>query len=156
MDTINKVYPFNNNIETGLRTLCLLNAFFPKSYDLESLVCLDYICVHSGDFEPQVESLHPPNPSRSGEIFIRRSIIENGLNMLIQKGLVNKLYLTSGIEYSATEFSSAFLDSMTSVYSLELISRAEWVNGRYGGYTREEIESIVKTVATNYVFQTQR
>jgi hypothetical protein len=44
-----KINPFNNNLETGLRVLSILNATFPKSYDLQSIVYLDYLTVHSGE-----------------------------------------------------------------------------------------------------------
>lgn len=92
MDSKVAIYPFNNSIETGLRTLCILSAMFPHSYDLETLVCMDYLCVHTGDFDQEMESLHPENPHRAGELFVRRNVIEEGIALFISRGL-NRGYI---------------------------------------------------------------
>ncbi len=43
--------PFNSPIETGIRTLAILTAVFPRSLDLQYLVYFDYLVLHSGDVE---------------------------------------------------------------------------------------------------------
>ena len=40
---------FNSPIETGLRSLTLLEAGYPSAYDLERLTYYDYLVVHSDD-----------------------------------------------------------------------------------------------------------
>lgn len=147
------IYPFNNSVETGLRVLCLLNAQFPRSYDLETLVCLDYLCVHSADFDQHIASLHPDNPNRPGELFVRRNILEEGLRLFMSKRLIIMSYTKNGIEYHASELSSSFLDKFYTYYSLSLIERAEWISELVSEKSNSEIQIMVKTQASNYAFQ---
>ncbi len=123
-----KINPFNNNIETGLRVLTILNATFPKAYDLQSILYLDYLTVHSGDISIENKSLHPPVPNRKGEIFVRREIIYSSLELFISKGLIKRLYLENGIEYVASESSTTFLESLNEEYSIKLQTMSNWVN----------------------------
>lgn len=123
-----EIHPFNNSIETGLRVLSILNATFPKSYDLQTIVYLDYLTVHSGDVSNGINSLHPPAPNRKGEMFVRREIIYSSLELYISKGLINKVYLDRGIEYVASENSTTFLESLTEDYLIELQTKSIWVN----------------------------
>ena len=96
---------FNSPMESGLRSLTLLVAGFPVHCDLERLVIYDYLLVHSGDVDGGPKSIHPATPHRSGEILVRRPIVESGLKKMIAKGLVEAKYSKSGITYAATEVS---------------------------------------------------
>lgn len=148
-----EVFPFNNSVETGLRTLCLLNSLYPRSFDLETLVCLDYLCVHTGDFDKTVKSLHPANPFRTGELFVRRSIIEEGLQLFVVKGLIVVHYDSSGIEYLASDEAASFLDKVNAAYSVELIERAQWVSDKLQDLDKNGIQAMVKSVTADYAFQ---
>lgn len=150
------IYPFNNSVETGLRVLCLLNALFPRSYDLETLVCLDYLCVHSADFDQNLTSLHPDNPNRQGELFVRRSIMEDGLRLFISRKLITLSYTQNGIEYQASELSANFLDKFYTSYSIALIKRSEWISDLVSDKLNSEIQEMVKQRASNYAFQVLR
>ena len=55
---------FNSALETGVRSLVILAANFPAALDLQRLVDLDYLVVHSGDVDGP-KSLHPPLPWNS-------------------------------------------------------------------------------------------
>lgn len=136
--------PFNNSIETGLRLLCLLNSSFPQSHDVQTLIYLDYLTVHSGDVKNGIKSLHPPTPNRTGEILIRRAIIEDGLNFFIQKGLINIVYSTNGIEYKASEEATPFLESMTSTYFEALSERSQWVINHFSEMTPELLKNYIR------------
>ena len=68
---------FNNPVESALRTLVLLVEAYPATLDLQKLVYLDYLLVHSADAGGP-ESLHPPTPQRQGEVAVRRDLIEQG------------------------------------------------------------------------------
>ena len=122
------INPFNNNIETGLRVLSILNATFPKSYDLQSIVYLDYLTVHSGDISNEIKSFHLPVQNRKGEMFVRREIIYSSLELFISKGLIIRLYLEQGIEYIASESSTTFLESLNEEYTVKLQEMSSWVN----------------------------
>ncbi len=148
-----EIFPFNNSVETGLRTLCLLHSLYPRSFDLETLVCLDYLCVHTGDFDKSVKSLHPANPFRTGELYVRRSIIEEGLQLFVAKGLIEVHYDSSGIEYLASDEASSFLDNVSAGYSVDLMQRTEWVSERLQNLDKSGIQSMVKNVTADYAFQ---
>ena len=75
---------FNSPLETGVRTLALLVAAYPRSRDLHRLVQYDYLTVHSADAAGP-PSLHPPLPLRSGELLVRRGIIERGLLLMMSR-----------------------------------------------------------------------
>jgi len=122
------IHPFNNKIETGLRVLSVLNATYPRSYDLQSIVYLDYLTVHSGDFDFKMISLHPSVQNRKGELLVRREMILTSIDLFIEKGLIEKLYTNLGIEYIASDQSTTFLDTLNEEYLLNLQIRSIWVN----------------------------
>lgn len=149
IDHENIVHPFNNSIETGLRVLAILDASFPKAIDINKLVYLDYIVVHSGDIDSTVPSLHPPVPYRSGEIQVRRSIIETGLELFISKGLIIKRYSNQGILYEASENSTPFLELLGESYSLKLLKRANWLAKNYVSLSDEQLKSLLLEKLSN-------
>lgn len=78
----NAIHPFNSAVECGLRSLVILEQAFPRDYDLQRLVFYDYLLVHSGDANGP-ESIHPATPHRSGEVLVKRQILEQGLLLMI-------------------------------------------------------------------------
>ncbi|WP_306800327.1 ABC-three component system middle component 2 [Endozoicomonas sp. YOMI1] len=61
--------PFNSPLETGVRSLAILVAAHPVAFDLERLVEMDYLVVHSGDADGP-ESIHAALPMRAGELLV--------------------------------------------------------------------------------------
>lgn len=143
MENKKNVNPFNNSVESGLRILIILNEAFPKSFDLQNLVYLDYLTVHSADIDKTTESLHPAVPYRSGEIMVRSTIIEKGLNLFITKDLIEKQYNFNGIEYKATENAMPFLESLEEMYSINLQEKACWAISRFSENTKQELKNII-------------
>lgn len=141
---MNRVYVFNNAIETGLRVLIILRAAYPSALDLQQILYYDYLTVHSGDVEDGPKSLHPQVPNRSGELFVRRKILEDGLELFISNGLIEKVFTLQGIEYRATENASPFLDMLNEDYTLELMERAQWVVHEFQYKATEELEKFIK------------
>ncbi|NWJ49448.1 MAG: threonine transporter [Bacteroidetes bacterium] len=142
------IHPFNNIIETGLRILSILNASFPVSFDLQMLVYLDYLTVHSGDIVNGVKSLHPAVPSRKGEMFVRRSLIKESLDVFESKGLIVKKYQAYGIEYSVSENATPFIESLSEEYSLELNTKAHWVVNKFVDIDVLELEKYMQRYMT--------
>ena len=132
-------------MEAGLRSLTLLVAGYPNYHDLERLVIYDYLLVHSGDIENGPKSLHPNTPHRSGEIIIKRPIVESGIKSMIAKGLIEARYSKSGIAYAATEVSSPFLDMLQADYTKEIIEIADWVVEVFGGYDIDDLKALVNS-----------
>lgn len=123
--------PFNTPLETGLRSVALLVAAYPQSYDLQHLVVFDHLVVHSGDVNGP-ESLHAAVPMRAAELLVRRSLVERGLLLMVSKGLIVRHAEVSGISYVADDFSETFLASLGSAYMLALRERANWVVREFG------------------------
>jgi hypothetical protein len=133
--------PFNSPLETGVRALTILTAVFPQGLDLQHLVFFDYLALHSGDAEGP-ESLHTPLPLRSGELTVRRGLIERGIFLMMSRGLVERLVSSDGFQYIATDTAGAFLSMMSSQYILKLKERAEWVAETFGESTLEELQAV--------------
>jgi hypothetical protein len=138
---IKVVSAFNSPLESGLRAITLLVEVFPLSLDLEYLVFFDYLTVHSNDVENGPESLHAPLPMRSGELTVRRELIERGLLLLISRNLTDRVSSSEGFKYVATENASAFLEMLCAQYTLKLRERAKWVISTFGSFTPEQIRA---------------
>lgn len=139
--TVPKV--FNGPIEVGLRSLVVLLEAYPDGLDLQRLVTLDYLIVHSGDVAGGPSSLHPPSPLRAGEVAVRRGLVENGLHLYACRGLLTRGLAPDGIRYFAEDVAATFLDAMVSHYVSSLRTRAQWAFGSFGLLPDEELERIL-------------
>jgi len=117
---------FNSPLETGIRALVILNDAFPKMFDLSLLTWLDHLVVHTGDIGGP-ESLHPDLPHRSGELLVRRKIIEEGLTLMRRLHLVDIVADDGGILYQATEEAHPFVELMRTPYARAMKERARWI-----------------------------
>lgn len=130
--------PFNTPIESGLRSLVTLTEAFPAQYDLQRLLFFEYLLVHSADAGGP-ESLHPGTPYRSGEVLVRRGVVEEGLKFLVNRGLVEQKFDDQGIAYQATEYASPFLECLQARYTQRLKERAKWLITTFGHYSDERL-----------------
>ncbi|MEM8985628.1 MAG: ABC-three component system middle component 2 [Pseudomonadota bacterium] len=130
--------PFNTPLETGIRSLAILVEAYPVSFDLQRLVEMDYLVVHSGDADGP-ESLHAPLPMRAGELLVRRGLIEKGLTLMMSRHLVRRLPNTGGFEYLASELASPFMSSLEAPYTRQLIDRASWAVERFAEMSTKEM-----------------
>lgn len=119
---------FNSTLETGVRTVVLLDAASPQGFDLTHLTWLDHLVVHTADIGGP-ESLHPDIPQRAGELVVRRQLVEDGLTLMRRLHLVDVDYGSRGIAYRATDEASLFVQLVRSKYGLALKHRAEWLMG---------------------------
>lgn len=133
--------PFNQPLELGLRALYVLDALGTDRVDIQKLLFLDYLLVHSSDVQDGPPSLHAAVPYRSGEWLAHRQSLEKGLAMFTAKELLNKDFSTAGILYSASELTRPFISHLGSVYSSALTERAKWLVAKYGTATVEELSS---------------
>jgi ABC-3C biological conflict system middle component len=133
--------PFNSPLETGIRSLAILAATYPQALDLQRLVEMDYLVVHSGNVGGP-DSLHAPLPLRAGELLVRRRLIETGLLLMMSRGLVQRIPTSDGINYIAAEAAAPFLASLTANYSKRLRECAEWAAQRFAGVSTEEVRQI--------------
>jgi len=133
---------FNGPVEIGMRAAMVLANAYPERLDLNRLVILDYIVVHSGDIPDGPPSLHPPTPLRAGEVTVRRGLLENGLHLLAMKGLVARHLDESGITYSAQSEITAFLDALSTGYARDVRDRAEWAAQRLNRLTDRQVREL--------------
>lgn len=138
-----KIEPFNSPLETGLRSLAILDAAFPKQFDLQRLVELDYLVVHSADIDGP-SSLHAPLPYRAGELLVRRALIERGLIMMISRGLIERQITVDGFEYIASDLTAPYLSSLSAPYTIQLRERAKWLVGNFAGFTTDDLRKLIR------------
>jgi hypothetical protein len=143
-ETKKYVAPFNGPIEIGLRALTVLSEAFPTAFSLQRLIIFDYLLVHSDDLPNGPAGLHPKTPNRSGELLIRRKVLEEGLRLYQSRGLIESKFTETGIFYIATDYSAAFLDSLCVQYSALLRERATWVVEKFKEITDATLEQIVR------------
>jgi hypothetical protein len=134
-----QVQAINGPVEVGLRVLILLVEAYPVGLDLQQLVAMDYILVHTGDVEAGPESIHPPSPLRAGEVAVRRGLVKDGLKLFRSRKLLDETYTEAGIYYVAGDSAGSFLDSLTTTYTALLRERAEWTYRRFGGLAAAEL-----------------
>jgi len=150
--TLSALSPFNTPFEAGVRSLCLLTEAYPIGLDLPTLVELDYLVVHSGDVGGP-PSLHAPVPLRSGEILVRRGLVESGLMLMISRSLVERSLRKDGLYFCATELSAPFVTSFTTRYNRELQERAAWAVNEFAEAEAGELRTRLSALFDNWSTQ---
>ena len=138
------ITPFNGPVEIGLRALAILNDAYPSAFSLQRLIVLDYLVVHSDDIPGGPTGLHPQTPHRSGELLVRRSMLEEGLLLFLSRGLIDRHFTEHGVLFSATDRSAGFLDALSSEYLAHLRERAGWLVTEFGGLTDNEMTQLAE------------
>jgi hypothetical protein len=136
---------FNSPIETGVRALILLAESYPDQLDLQRLLEFDYILVHTHDVDGP-PSIHPALPLRSGELLVRRQLIERGLMLMMSRGLITRHATLNGFMYQAEDSAGPFLDALTAEYLNELKDRAVWVVDRFSDMSDHDIRILLSRV----------
>ncbi|GAB6142300.1 threonine transporter [Methylosoma difficile] len=137
-----------------MRSLAILVVAFPIAFDLQRLVEMDYLVVHSGDANgPQ--SLHAPLPLRSGELLVRRGLIEKGLLLMLSRGLIQRIPKDDGFNYLAGEVAAPFMSSLTAEYSQQLMVRANWAVKQFENVSTEDVRRITHRLFEEWTSQFQ-
>jgi hypothetical protein len=129
---------FNTPLEAGLRGLFLLVAADRRSLDVQQLMYLDYAMVHTADFDGP-PSLHPRSPSQGSQLLVRRALIQDGLDLMRSRDLVERRFLAAGIAYRATASGRHLAGEFTSSYAALLRNRAAWAVREFGHRTEVEL-----------------
>jgi hypothetical protein len=140
------VHPFNSQLETGIRALVVLEAFYPRRCDLLEMTWLDHLVVHTGDLDGEdvPESLHPDLPNRAGELLVRRQLVEKSLLLMQQVHLVEVFETEDGIAFGASEDAPSYLDLLQAPYSLALKERAKWMANRLASMQTSEMRALIE------------
>lgn len=135
---------FNSPLECGLRSAVLLAAAYPQRLDIQRLVHYDYLLVHSGDVANAPPSIHPATPHRSGELLVRRPIIEAGVKLMMSKSIIDCEFSTNGIAYLSGNWALCFLDSLQTEYVQSIKDRAKWVVEWFGNYSDADLSAFMR------------
>jgi hypothetical protein len=123
----------------------ILTRAYPQRLDVNRLVLLDHGVLHSADLGGP-ESLHPPLPVRAGELGVKRTLIESGLEVMVRAHLVDMVSSAGGIEFRASDSAYSFVSVLASDYAVTLHDRVAWVFDRLKdlseGSLRAEMRSI--------------
>ncbi|TYS17098.1 hypothetical protein FZC78_10810 [Rossellomorea vietnamensis] len=136
-------FVFNTPLEVGLRALMILNELSPSLIDLNRLVIYDYLVTHSSDVDTNVESLHPSIPNRSGEIIIKRKVMQEGIDLMYSRELVEIVYTKGGVSYRANDLSAYFIDYFDSIYAREIRNYSHWLNETFSHLSDKELEEYI-------------
>src|ERR1035437_4120927 len=139
------VQALNSPIETGVRALILLAESYPAHLDLQRILEFDYIMVHTGAVDGP-PSIHPALPLRSGELLVRRRLVDRGLMLMISRGLVSRHATPNGFTYQAEDDAGPFLDALTAEYLDELKDRTTWVVDRFSDMSDHDIRVMLSSV----------
>lgn len=145
---------FNGPLEAGIRAVSILAASFPQAYDLQRLVALDYLLVHTGDIDGP-DNLHPPTPMHSAELLVRRRLVEQSLLLMMTRQLVEREVTSEGIRYVAGENAATFLSSVSSSYLVALRGRATWLIDTLGNHTDDEFRTVMRRFFDKWVEEFQ-
>jgi hypothetical protein len=143
---------YHTSLESGIRCLSILESVHPAGLDINQLVALDHIVVHSSDFDALGPlSLHPASPYRRAEPVIRREVVQSGLRLITGRGLAIQLHTQNGFLYIASEEASPFLSSLTSNYWKNLLNRTHWAGSKFKNMPWEELSDIMTSRVDNWV-----
>jgi hypothetical protein len=109
-----------------MRVLVILQAVWPEPLDLSDLAFHDYGLLHTAELGGP-GSIHPQLPAAPGELGIKQSLVEDGLQVMIRAGMVEPQMDSEGIRYRATEEAAGFIGVLRSEYLKQLEERATWV-----------------------------
>ncbi|MDX2277290.1 MAG: ABC-three component system middle component 2 [Hyphomonadaceae bacterium] len=134
---------FNGPLETGVRAVVILDAVYPQGCDLARLAWLDHLVVHTEDIGGPT-SLHPDIPQRTGELLVRRRLVEDGVALMGQLHLIETAACDTGIIYRAREEATAFVDSLRSEYGRLLRERARWLAAHLASMPDAELAALIE------------
>lgn len=139
----------NSPLELGLRTLIVLTVSFPRELDVDRLVLLDYCLLHSEDLGGP-PSVLPALSTRGGELGIKRSVLEHGIQVMSRAGLIDVVVSTRGLSYRASEAAAPFLRLVHSPLLVRLTQVAEWAISDFGDLPAPDIRERIRMISNQW------
>jgi hypothetical protein len=133
---------FNSPLETGVRTVVVLDAIYPRTFDIAHLTWCDHLVVHTADIGGP-SSLHPDIPQRTGELLVRRRLVEDGINLMRRLHMIDSEVSDKGIQFRASEEASAFVESLRTDYAATLKERARWLALYLAHVTDDDLAALI-------------
>ncbi|MFI9411368.1 ABC-three component system middle component 2 [Nocardia gamkensis] len=135
-----------------MRALVVLTASFPRSFDVDRLVLMDYCLLHSADLGGP-PSVLPPAPTRNGELGMKRSVLEHGVQVMARARMVDLVATTDGLTYRASEEAAPFLRLIDSPLLVALSEIATWTASEFGDLPTDDIRDRIRIVANRWTEQ---
>ncbi|GAB3599722.1 hypothetical protein GCM10027586_02130 [Kineococcus gypseus] len=141
--------PLNSPLELGVRVLVVLTACFPRTLDLDQLVLMDHCLLHSADLGGP-PSLLPAVSTRSGELGLKRTVLEHGAQLMARAGMVEVVTSEKGLTFRAGEEAAPFLRLISSPMMRSLSAIAEWAVAEFADLSTEQIRTRMRTVSQQW------
>ena len=129
---------YNSQLETGTRAMVILDAAYPRALDLAQLTWFDHLVVHTEDIGGP-PSLHPALPGRTGELLVRRRLVEESITFMRRLHLVETVADENGIAYRAGDDVPALVGLLRTRYATELKKCAHWLIAELGDLNQAEL-----------------
>lgn len=139
----------NSPLELGLRTLVVLTVSFPRELDIDRIVLMDYCLLRSEDLGGP-PSVLPAIATRGGELGIKRTVLEHGIQVMLRAGLIDVVVSSKGLNYRASEAAAPFLRLVSSPLLDKLRQAAEWAVGDFGDLPTTGIRERIQLVANQW------
>jgi hypothetical protein len=148
------VLTFNGPLESGIRSVALLGAAYPTAYDIGQLTALDYLLLRTAELDGP-DSLHPPSPIQSPDATVRRKVVQDGIDLMASRDLIERLPSSAGIVYSATDTAVPFLEALGGPYLSRLKERADWIVNYFEGQPVDAVSRTVRQIFDKWVIEFQ-
>lgn len=133
---------YNTPFEVGVRALMIINKY-DKGIDLDSIIILDYLSLHANVVNYEFKSLHPDNPFHGIELFSKRNVIKESINLLIRKGLIDIEFSAKGILYVSNSITEYFLSFFEGKYFNDLNCNIDNIVEKFKSYTQEDLQKYI-------------
>lgn len=113
---------------------------------------MDYCLLHSADFDGP-ESVLPAIATRGGELGIRRSVVEHGVQVMARAGMISVITSRDGLTYQASETAAPFLRLIGSSFMDRLMEVAEWAVSDMRSMPTSNIRNRIHQVSNQWTEQ---
>jgi hypothetical protein len=134
---------FNSRLEAGIRAVVVLESLRPDTADLSEMVLFDHIVVHTSDVGGP-PSLHADLPERTGELLVRRRLVEAGLQLMRRCHLVEQDSVEDGLVWRASDDAASYVELLETRYSTHLKACAAWLGQEVRARTKGGFEAFVR------------
>jgi len=145
---------FNGPLEAGVRAVAILDAAYPRAYDLQRLTALDYLVTRTSSIGGP-NDLHPAAPIQTPATDVRRRVVHDALLLMMTRQLVERVADSNGIRFAAGEASTSFLESLRTDYFKRVKARARWLADNLGNRSDEEFNGLMRQLFADWVEQFQ-
>jgi hypothetical protein len=145
---------FNGPLEAGVRAVTVLGAAYPRPFDLQRLVAFDYLLVHTADIGGP-ESLHPLAPLQPAEFLVRRKLVEGAVLLMMTRDLIRREAHTNGLQYSAGDNATPFLEALQTHYLVAMKERAAWLVNALGDHSETQFRTVMRRFFGRWVEEFQ-